>query len=132
MRTQHRTHASWPASRHVVIGLLIGLLASAPARAAERRFELAIAARHIGKSPPTLRVQQGDNVTIVWHSDEIAHLHLHGYDLPITVKPDASAPQTLALTARMQGRFPLSAHGFGAKPSHQHEVTLLYLEVLPP
>jgi hypothetical protein len=117
------------------LALIAGILFFLPAQAAEQQFSLKIAKRQIEKKPPTIRVKQGDKVVLNWTTDEAVKLHLHGYDLLLTLRPDTStglqSPQKLMLTAHMAGRFPLSAHGFGAHASHQHEVPLLYLEVEP-
>ena len=117
----------------------IGVLFFLPAQAAEQRFSLKIFQRQIEKKPPTLKVKQGDTLVLNWTSDEVVKLHLHGYDLSITLTPGVpsamQSPQTMMLTAHIAGRFPLSAHGFGSDlkvpTKHQHEVPLLYLEVEP-
>ncbi len=117
--------------------LFSGMLFFSPVLAAEQEFNLQIAQRQIAKKPPTIRVKQGDKVTLNWTSDETVKLHLHGYDLALILRPGAATqpPQKLMLTANIAGRFPLSAHGFGADleahAKHQHEVPLLYLEVEP-
>lgn len=114
--------------------------AAAQAKPAEQTFSLRIEQRRIAAKPPTLRVPQGTPVRLEWSSDEAVQIHLHGYDLMLTVNPSAPrqkhATQRMQLNADILGRFPLSAHAFGvpgkAHGKHQREVTLLYLEVLPP
>ncbi|HEY0589081.1 MAG TPA: hypothetical protein VGD52_23300, partial [Pseudoduganella sp.] len=58
-------------------------------------------------------------------SDAPMDLHLHGYDLMLSLKP--GVPGRLQLRAQILGRFPLSAHGKG----HHHAPALLYVEVGP-
>lgn len=121
--------------------LFSGMLFFSPVLAAEQEFKLKIVQRQIAKKPPTIRVKQGDKVILNWTSDEAVKLHLHGYDLSLTLRPATTAkpatqtPQKLMLTANIAGRFPLSAHGFGADleahTKHQREVPLMYLEVEP-
>jgi hypothetical protein len=58
-------------------------------------------------------------------------IHLHGYDIEKVITPEA--PTTFNFTTYATGRFPITAHGFGA---HAHgggheEAPLLYLEVHP-
>jgi hypothetical protein len=53
-------------------------------------------------------------------------LHLHGYDLEATVAPGASA--TMAFTAGVAGRFPVTEHAHG---KNHHHRAVLYLEVHP-
>ena len=81
----------------------------------------------------TLRVVQGDRIELRWTSDEVATLHLHGYEVEATVAP--GAPATMVFEAYATGRFPIVAHGFGksggSTTTPQREKTLLYLEVHP-
>jgi hypothetical protein len=117
--------------------LFAGVLFFLPALAAEQEFTLKIAQRQIAKKPPTIKVKQGDRLVLNWTTDEAVKLHLHGYDLLLTLRPGnvSQAPQKMMLTANIAGRFPLSAHGFGADlgthAKHQKEAPLLYLEVEP-
>ena len=109
--------------------------AGAPAASAvaAQTFDLRIEQRRLAGSPSTLRVVQGERIELRWTSDEVAILHLHGYDLETTVAP--GAPATMAFEAYATGRFPIVAHGFGkgaASPAAApREKTLLYLEVHP-
>ena len=94
-----------------------------------KRFEVTIADRKVAEGGPTIRVTEGDRVVIVWHSDEIGELHLHGYDIAIDLKP-GEATETV-IDAQVAGRFPLTSHGFGGE-SHSHgKGALLYFEVYP-
>ncbi len=77
-----------------------------------------------------VRVKEGQNVELIWRTDEKVELHLHGYDIEVDVKPDASA--MMRFKAHATGRFPITAHGFGDHHGSGHaEKTLLYLEVHP-
>ena len=117
--------------------LFVGVLFFSPALAVEQEFTLKIAQRQIAKKPPTIKVKQGDKLVLNWITDEAVKLHLHGYDLSLSLKPSRAiqAPQKMTLTAQIAGRFPLSAHGFGldleSHAAHQREIPLLYLEVEP-
>lgn len=102
-------------------------------RQPEQHVALAIAQRKIAPRPPTIRVRQHDIITLDWTTDEEVSIHLHGYDQLLTVKP--GAPQAMRIDAGVPGRFPVSAHGYGAqtehKGKHHREAPLMYLEVLP-
>lgn len=87
-----------------------------------RRFELSIANGRLTTAAKTLQVRRGDAVELIWSADRRSVLHLHGYDIEITV--DAGKPQTMAFRARATGRFPIEMHG------GRHTV-LVYLEVHP-
>lgn len=78
-----------------------------------------------------VRVKQDQTVALSWQTDETVELHLHGYDIELTVKSDAKG--TMRFKAHATGRYPVTAHGFG---DHHHggghkEKTLLYIEVHP-
>ncbi len=107
--------------------------AAADVAIATRSFDLRIQQRRLAGGPDTLRVIQGERIELRWTSDEVATLHLHGYDIEAKVAP--GSPATMAFDARSTGRFPIVAHGFGqgvaAPPAPPREKTLLYLEVHP-
>lgn len=107
-----------------LIGILhIGLSAQAIAQAEsaqKRHFDLQIKDERIVNAGKTIAVQRGDRVQLVWTADRDTSIHLHGYDLGITVLPEK--PQTMNFVANATGRFPI----------HDGRHTLLiYLEVRP-
>lgn len=120
--------------------LCLPLIAVSQVNDAERYFKLEISHRQIAAQAPTLRVKQGELVQLAWRSDEAAQIHLHGYDLMLTLSASRagqeSAAQVMQFKASILGRFSVVAHNFssdhGAHAKHQREVPLLYLEVLPP
>jgi hypothetical protein len=73
-----------------------------------------------------IRVNQGQNIQITWHSDQSTVLHLHGYSIKTKLPKDKDV--IMEINARASGRFSIEAHGFGN--DHKHK-TLIYLEVLP-
>lgn len=79
----------------------------------------------------TLRVKQGEQVTLNVSSDRTVALHLHGYDIERTAEPDK--PAVFAFTAKATGRFSIQSIEPAAKggKGHSHGAALLYLEVLP-
>ena len=87
-----------------------------------RRFELRIENGRLTNAAKTLQVRRGDAVELIWSADRRSVLHLHGYDIEITV--DAGKAETMAFRARATGRFPIEIHG------GRHTV-LIYLEVHP-
>jgi len=87
-----------------------------------RRFELRIENGRLTDNTRTVAVQRGEAVELTWTADRRSVLHLHGYDIEVTV--DAGTPQTMAFRAVATGRFPIEIHGV------RHTV-LLYLEVHP-
>lgn len=112
-------------ARILTVGLLIGLLAtgfaSAPVRAADRTFHLygtvsgwGDAPGTIGSPGPTLRVDVGDNVTILAHrEDSFTHnwyLDLNGdasWDAgePRTDDIDSAVPRSVTFNATTAGTY---------------------------
>lgn len=74
------------------------------------------------------RVTLGDTVILRWTSDKPLELHLHGYDLTVSVAPGGGAEMKVA--ARATGRFPVEVHMAGARGGHAHK-PLFHLEVYP-
>ena len=127
----------WPAwgafaSRTAAAILGVALLCAA---SAVREFELSIHERRVEGGTSTIRVKRGETVLLRWRTDEAVSLHVHGYDLEATLSPKSSS--TMRFEAGVAGRFPITAHAFGAvadqdaRPKKHREITLLYLEVLP-
>ena len=87
-----------------------------------RRFELRIENARVADYTGTIQVRRDDAVELTWSADRRSVVHLHGYDIEVTV--DAGKPQTMAFRARATGRFPIEMHG------DRHTV-LIYLEVHP-
>jgi hypothetical protein len=76
-------------------------------------------------------VKQGDTVTLRWTADEPVAIHLHGYEIEKTIKPEA--PTVFSFKVHATGRFSITAHGFGAQAhgGGHGDTVLIYLEVLP-
>ena len=105
--------------------------AQEPRQAEQRSYDLRIEKRTLAGGAKSLRAVQGERVALRWTSDEPATLHLHGYDVELTVLP--GTPGTMAFQAYATGRFPITLHGdrrAGQAGGHK-EKTLVYLEVHP-
>lgn len=121
----------------IVLGAFHPEFITAAAQAQSRapqRFSVVIQQRQVAPAMRVIRAQQDDAVEITVTSDETAELHLHGYDIMLTVEP--GKPAVISLVAKIAGRFSLEAHRFGAPGTaadsrRQREVTLLYLEIYP-
>jgi hypothetical protein len=87
-----------------------------------QRFDLRIENGRVAGDLKAIRVRRNDIVEISWSADRRTVLHLHGYDIEMTV--EAGKPQTMSFTARATGRFPIETHG------GRHAI-VLYLEVHP-
>jgi FtsP/CotA-like multicopper oxidase with cupredoxin domain len=97
-----------------------------------QQFTVAIRQRKVTNGPNVISVKKGDSVEIVLTADEAAELHLHGYDILLTLTPNE--PGKMKFTANIAGRFPLEAHRFG-DGTHggrsRSQQPLIYLEVQP-
>jgi hypothetical protein len=100
----------------------IGTCRAQTAAAEPRRFDLRIENGRIADHVKTVQVQRDEVVEFSWSSDRRTDVHLHGYNIEVTVNPGQT--QVMAFRARATGRFPIEAHGA------RHTV-LLYLEVHP-
>jgi hypothetical protein len=69
----------------------------------------------------SLRVRQGEQVTLRIESNASDELHLHGYDLKLAIR--AGEPATLQFAATRSGRFGIELH--------KHHSELGALEVYP-
>jgi heme/copper-type cytochrome/quinol oxidase subunit 2 len=67
-------------------------------------FVLNIQNKQITSGPQTIKIKQGDEVTLKITSDEDEEFHIHGYDKSIDLKPGEQA--TLKFTANLSGAFP--------------------------
>ncbi len=67
-------------------------------------FELEIKGKKLVSGLATIKVNQGDEVTIKITSDEIEEFHVHAYDNSVELEPGKQA--TLTFKANLSGRFP--------------------------
>lgn len=93
-----------------------------PAFAASRAFDLDIDASAPGRAP-VFAVEQGDDVALRVEGEKAVDVHLHGYDVAVTVSK--TKPATMRFVARASGRFPIEVHG---KDGHR---VVGYVEVRP-
>jgi FtsP/CotA-like multicopper oxidase with cupredoxin domain len=111
--------------------IMIASLANVVAAQEVRRFDLAMKGGELAPHWRTLRVKQGDVVEMHWTSERPVHLHLHGYDIELRVKP--GEPAVMAFKAAEAGRFGVTTvrEDSGNARSHQHGGRVMYLEVYP-
>jgi|KBSMisStaDraftv2_1062788.scaffolds.fasta_scaffold05138_4 FtsP/CotA-like multicopper oxidase with cupredoxin domain len=81
---------------------------AAPSAIEERVFNLVVRGGKLSSGPQALRVRQGDQVRLSIDSDAPDELHVHGYDLKLTLK--GGEPATLEFAAARSGRFELELH----------------------
>lgn len=114
----------WVTIAVIVTAIYIGSAGKCLAQAAPeiRRFDLRIENGRIADHVKTVRVRRDEAVELSWSADRRTMLHLHGYNIELTVDPGKL--QVMAFRARATGRFPIETHG----ASH---AVLLYLEVHP-
>ncbi len=109
----------------VAIGWL-AILAPAYAQEGELQvFDLDIKNGQVAAENNTIKVNQGDRITLVWTADKAVKLHLHGYDIHLHLKPRETT--MMKFEAHSTGRFPFAIHDTGGREKN----TLMYLEVHP-
>jgi len=98
-----------------------------------RVFQLNLKAGELPRDQRVVRVRQGEAIELRLTSDKPIGLHLHGYDIIVSVKPGEAS--TMAFEARIAGRFSVSSIQPGSAKKegggHQHGGRILYLEVYP-
>lgn len=94
-----------------------------------RRFDLRIENNRVTGGPQVITVRHGDAVQLTWSADRRTTLHLHGYDIEITV--DRDKPDSMTFTARATGRFAIETHSSDGGSGTGRHRTLIYLEVHP-
>jgi hypothetical protein len=102
---------------------------NAAAQPREAVFDLRIENGRVPTAMRTIRVRQGDAVTLRFSSDRPIVVHLHGYDIEAKVAPGAVAE--MAFAARATGRFPVEEHKQKQHGGHAHGEALLRIEVRP-
>ncbi|MBT5109520.1 MAG: hypothetical protein HOM25_12625 [Rhodospirillaceae bacterium] len=85
-------------------------------------FNLEIRDGKVVAANKTLRVTEGQSISLSWTTDKAVELHLHGYDIHAFARPDRAVSMTFK--AHTAGRFPVTSHGAG------HH-SMIYLEVHP-
>ena len=101
-----------------------------PAQAAELSFDLRVERGRVPETMRLIRVKQGDLVKLRWSVDRPTALHLHGYDVEQTFKPNVIGEMTFS--ARVAGQFPLYIATRDRRGGHSHdEQPLVTIEVQP-
>lgn len=93
----------------------------------QRVIDVRIENRKVVVPDGAIRITEGELVELRWTSDEAVDLHIHGYDLGISVEPDE--PARMVLEAHATGRFPIASHGWERGGGGHGALT--YLEVYP-
>lgn len=83
-------------------------VAAAPVAPAPKVFELTVKGGKLASGPEALAVREGDEVILRITSDRADQLHLHGYDLELSLKAGEAAE--LRFTAARSGRFEYELH----------------------
>ena len=76
-----------------------------------------------------ISVSQGENIKLGFVSDMEMEVHLHGYDLKLTVTPNKES--VMKFTAEATGRFVITSHAdLGSHKSHSEHAMLFESETL--
>lgn len=76
-----------------------------------------------------ISVSQGENIKLGFVSDMEMEVHLHGYDLKLTVNPNKES--VMQFTAEATGRFVITSHAdLGSHTSHSEHAMLFESETL--
>ena len=129
-----------PATFVLATSVMMPLLVAACGGSGPEELEIAVKVEQEQLSPKTVRVKQGDMVTLMIEADEAGEFHLHGYDIKRDVSPEQVVD--LYFVADATGRFKITFHGeevttTGSESEHkegekeEEETTIGFLEVQP-
>ena len=90
------------------LAVLMAVLATACGSAGPEEVEIAVSLRDKQLAPRTIRVGQGDTVTLKIESDAQGSLHLHGYDIEQEVTPGEVTD--FVFVADAAGRYRIAFH----------------------
>ena len=62
----------------------------------------------VTEGPDAIKVKRGDQVRLVFTSNQVDELHLHGYDITVQLEPNQAG--VLEFTAKHAGRFGYELH----------------------
>jgi hypothetical protein len=115
----------------LMVAALLAMPVVFAAEPEERVFRLDIANSAVPGGPQSLRVLKNEQVRVIFTADAPCVIHLHGYNLEVTLAPGQEAALTLKASAT--GRFAINRHEMIEAPSatHRHDKPLAYLEVRP-
>ncbi len=93
----------------------------------QRAIDVRIKDRKVVEPDEAIRITEGELVELRWTSDEAVELHIHGYNVHVSVEPDEVA--RMVIEAHATGRFPITSHGWERGGGDHGALT--YLEVYP-
>ncbi len=111
----------------VVGGFVFGAMMGVSVAGETRSFTIDFRNGKVPAAQRTIRVTEGDRVELIWKADKTVGIHLHGYDIHLSLKPDESG--TMSFEAHIAGRFPVGIHGSSGQGRTHGNV--IYLEVHP-
>ena len=122
------------------LALVMPLLVAACGGGGPEELDIPVRVEQEQLSPETVRVKQGDMVTLKIEADEAGEFHLHGYDIERDVSPEQVVD--LYFEADATGRFKITFHAeevaTGGEGEHKagegeedEELTIGFLEVQP-
>ena len=126
----------------VAVGLLITVIAAACGGGDPEKLDIAVNVADGKMTPETLKVKQGDTVTLKIEGDVPGDFHLHTYDIETAVAEHG--PTDMTFVADATGRFRITYHAQGEEEhqgdeehaeedeeDEEGEVDLGFLEVQP-
>ena len=130
-------------SAWIFVALLASVALAACGGGGPQAVEVAVEVGEETMSPETVRVNQGDTVTLKINAEEPGEFHLHGYDLELDV--EAAEVSDMVFVADATGRFRITFHhqeegdehkpgaegATEAKHDEEEEKDIGFLEVLP-
>ena len=122
------------------LAVIMPLIVAACGGGGPEELDISVKVEQEQLRPETLRVKQGDMVTLKIEADEAGEFHLHGYDIEEDVSPEQLVD--LYFVADATGRFRITFHAeeatTGGEGEHkkgeeeeEEETTIGFVEVQP-
>lgn len=87
----------------------------------QRTIDLKITSGEFNLNPPVVKVNQDDDVTLRFVGDQVSDIHLHGYDLGVTIEPGETVELEFQATATGKFDFELHLPGHSTEIDHNSE-----------
>ena len=118
----------------MAVGLMAMIAAAACGGGEPEALDLPVRIEAGVMSPETIKVKQGDMVTLKIQADEAGKFHLHTYDIERNI--EAAVETDFYFVADATGRFKITYHPqeageHGEEEDEEGENAIAFLEVLP-
>ena len=114
MRLSHRVTAAFLLVAMGIVALVSGCGGSEPQ---DRVFAMTLVGGKLASGESEISANQGDTVTLTWQTDTPLLVHVHGYDIEMSLTTGRAHDMTF--TANATGRFNITVHAIDDEHPHK-------------